>query len=549
MAKSTDSKPDLTVKPEIMLLERLLNDINAGVLRVPRFQRSFVWRPEQMLDLFDSIDRGYPIGSLLVWETDAPIPSIDKIGGMRLPAPAGKRTSYILDGHQRLSTLYGSLMRPNSFRRDLDQQSWMWWIYYDLTAPERERRFRHWKRDEEPPRSYLPVRSMLRTMDFLAFARKLYELGWAEDRVTQLIEDAESVTQRIKSHTVTIIRLVGGDLTQAVEVFSRTNSTGQVMSPAQMVSALTYHEGAEETLSEQIDAIVDKLTDTGYGNLSTDSIFRAVLAVAGEYDIRIDAWDRLARRVEGRLAAAVPATETALGLAIEFLRSEVRVPLARLVPYNIQIVLLTLFFHVQPEPSARQRRTLRKWFWSTSWSGYFAGANTTQVKDSLERMRSFAQGGAEPYGTSERARPFPDRFDLRSARVRILLLWELMEFPRRLDVDGHGFDVVSMLERLDSKAYRPIVKGPSPANRVVLVTPPRTSVRQALIALPPAVAGLVLDSHGIPTHAYNKLVGGDASGFVAARAEFLAARERAFMKRLDIEPPETALGETDIDTE
>ena len=49
---------DISVKPEIELLEDLLSEVANGRLRVPRFQRPFVWRPEQMLDLFDSIERG-----------------------------------------------------------------------------------------------------------------------------------------------------------------------------------------------------------------------------------------------------------------------------------------------------------------------------------------------------------------------------------------------------------------------------------------------------------------------------------------------------------
>ena len=35
---------------------------------LPAIQREFVWKPEQIVQLFDSIMRGYPISSFLFWE-------------------------------------------------------------------------------------------------------------------------------------------------------------------------------------------------------------------------------------------------------------------------------------------------------------------------------------------------------------------------------------------------------------------------------------------------------------------------------------------------
>src|SRR5271167_3348907 len=35
---------------------------------LPAIQREFVWKPDQIMQLFDSIMRGYPISSFLFWE-------------------------------------------------------------------------------------------------------------------------------------------------------------------------------------------------------------------------------------------------------------------------------------------------------------------------------------------------------------------------------------------------------------------------------------------------------------------------------------------------
>ncbi|WP_081422752.1 DUF262 domain-containing protein [Halobacterium salinarum] len=44
----------------------IVNDVNYNYL-MPAIQREFVWDKNQILDLFDSVLRGYPIGSFLFW--------------------------------------------------------------------------------------------------------------------------------------------------------------------------------------------------------------------------------------------------------------------------------------------------------------------------------------------------------------------------------------------------------------------------------------------------------------------------------------------------
>src|SRR4051794_19495116 len=91
------------VRPEVEFLETYLKMISVGDLRVPRFQRPFVWRPNDMLQLFESIYRGFPIGSLLLWESPTEVQSLDKVGPLPIPKAGTAQVSYLLDGHQRLS--------------------------------------------------------------------------------------------------------------------------------------------------------------------------------------------------------------------------------------------------------------------------------------------------------------------------------------------------------------------------------------------------------------------------------------------------------------
>jgi hypothetical protein len=551
----TEPTRDMTVVPQVMLLEQVLTDISEGRLRIPRFQRPFVWRPEQMRDLFDSIERGYPIGSLLVWQPNDPVPSVERVADIDIP-PSSGAVSYLLDGHQRMSTLLGSLRRRPSASGGSDPAGWKWRIYRALSKEDSERdRFQHWRRPGDPvdpPAHYLPMSVVLRTMDFLAFARRLE--ADVEEHET-LLAKAEELAHRIKSYQIALVHLRGGDLNQAVDAFARVNTTGQTMTPDQMVSALTYHPDGE-TLGERIEAIREGLGAAGYGQIPSITVFRTVLAVAGEEDVQVTRWDALAKRLGGRLASSVDPAERAIREAVSFLSNKVPVPLARLVPYHVQVMLLAVFSNeIGGKPSSDQVRELKRWFWGTSWSGHFAGANSTDVKNAIKDMKAFAGGErATPWEPQYAARPFPARFDLRSARVRAFILWELREFPNRVAANGESIDAIHQLISSDTGAYRHVVTRDAesvshPANRLILPTDPGLSIRRALLELPRAVRDKVLVSHGIPEEAMDRLAADDGEGFIQARARLLIVRERDFMTEVGIEPPGTETADAEIDTE
>jgi hypothetical protein len=66
-------------------------------------QRRYVWRAPRVRDLLDSLYRGYPSGSILVWQTDAPQPSRD-LDVAQESDPMGSH-QLLLDGQQRLTSL------------------------------------------------------------------------------------------------------------------------------------------------------------------------------------------------------------------------------------------------------------------------------------------------------------------------------------------------------------------------------------------------------------------------------------------------------------
>ena len=98
------------IKPDDISFENLMAQIKEGTIKIPDFQRDFVWERSQIVNLLDSIYHHYPIGSFLFWESNDDICSYKNIGNIELkPAPSGKTINYVLDGQQRITSLFASL--------------------------------------------------------------------------------------------------------------------------------------------------------------------------------------------------------------------------------------------------------------------------------------------------------------------------------------------------------------------------------------------------------------------------------------------------------
>ena len=109
----------------------LVDMYKRGELRLPEIQRHYVWRATRVRDLLDSLYRGYPSGSILMWETDEPVPTRDFAIAQDSNAFAGRKL--LLDGQQRLTSLTavinGEPVHVRGRRRPID-------ILFNLEHPD-----------------------------------------------------------------------------------------------------------------------------------------------------------------------------------------------------------------------------------------------------------------------------------------------------------------------------------------------------------------------------------------------------------------------------
>ncbi len=94
-------------KPVPEKYDDLFADIGRGKVKIPQFQREFVWPRDKTAKLIDSILKEYPIGTFIFWKTRDKLKSVRDIGNINLPEPPeGESITYILDGQQRIASLF-----------------------------------------------------------------------------------------------------------------------------------------------------------------------------------------------------------------------------------------------------------------------------------------------------------------------------------------------------------------------------------------------------------------------------------------------------------
>ncbi len=86
-------------------LKDLMRDCHEGKLRLPDFQRGWVWDQDRIIELVASVSEAFPVGALMTLDAAGDVKfATDSIEGA--PPSVKPLEAYLLDGQQRLTSLY-----------------------------------------------------------------------------------------------------------------------------------------------------------------------------------------------------------------------------------------------------------------------------------------------------------------------------------------------------------------------------------------------------------------------------------------------------------
>lgn len=418
----------INIETQIRSLTKVLDDLRQGIIQIPPFQREFVWERSNIRELFDSIKNNYPIGSILLWRPreHKDWPS-RKIGSYTLPDCDGQQI-YVLDGYQRLSSLFGCLTNPDKAGLSYDEK--LRRDYFDLYYDLEDESFIYMG-GREPKPSQVPVYILMSTMDFRRHSRKYIEPYSNEEEMEAYLDRADAFSRSLVDYKVAVIEVTNAELDDAVDIFSRINSKGTEISPDWMVNALAYRNDFSFAL--EIDNLKDRLRRYNFSGISRTALFRCYQS-AFDDKMYIDQAniEKLAKRDD--FVETVKNITPFIEKSVRFLFQELNVIDYKLLPYNTQLIFLMTFFKKVPSPTSVQIAALKNWFWVTSYSNYFTNYSLSNQRRAFDHFVDYIRGFHHDMvfmDTTKQAfttLSFPEKVSLASVRCRSLLLFELQYY-------------------------------------------------------------------------------------------------------------------------
>lgn len=421
-------------QPAIYPLYRLLEELLAGEVQVPRFQRpgtESTWKPQQRGDLLDSIYRGFPIGTILLWSTSENVQTLQVVGGasIKKTVRAGSKLRLILDGHQRLSTLVAILgpaledYRQAKTLELVSSEVWVFDVADDEPDGDKTTRFKLLRSGEQPEAKQVPLAIALDRVKLNDWVRKQKKLKREE------VRRVDSLRDRLREFSIPVATLAAESLDEATETFKRVNSSGTPMSDFHMVAALAFTDKFDPQAEfEKIRA--ELLEPEGWGDFDDADLLRVCAGLVrlqgdvSQHPAKLDI-ARLSKSLRNDTELIVTAGRS-VAAAASILRKAVGVHGAEALPYSWQLIILAMEIGSRNCSPLKQREISQcaRWFWLTTYGGVFAGVNSAIVDRAGRALSEMLVGQDETAMQLDIGRRVeePSRFDYRAARARACLL-------------------------------------------------------------------------------------------------------------------------------
>ena len=356
----------------------VLAKLQRGQYQIPEFQRDFSWTNKQVIDLVDSILKGYPIGSIILWKPQsATFLTISNLqGGL---AEATTEGGYVLDGRQRLTAMLSALYPEGELAQHL---------YVDL---ENERQVL-WQ--ENPPsekRLLLKLSDAVDPYTLIDYLTKVKNSKLSEDRKNDLVESAKRVNNILLKYNLGLITVNGGEIDDAVELFSRLNSSNTKMSTDYLIQARCYAKDSEFLFAKAISEIKNDLARYNFDGVKRDFILKCAYNYTNKVPFDAKTTDLMS--MEGELPTIMEKTRKDVNNAVRFLYEMCGMVDPKLLPYAFQFILVAGFFKENEYNESDTRLgELRKWFFYTTYTNYFISTSLSQMRLDWEVFSEFAKG-------------------------------------------------------------------------------------------------------------------------------------------------------------
>lgn len=434
--------PELSTGAE--KIDKIITRVNTGDIKIPAFQRAYVWKQEQILDLMDSIIKNYPVGSILLWSTNEKLRHTRNIAGYSIPDNAEEYpVNYVLDGQQRISSIYATFSDKtvqDAATAQYNPNLNIFEIYYDFT----NKRF-------IPKNEVVSDKDTIYLRDFLNAAKLISALGVLD---TAFHDDAKDLYSKFINYELPVVTIKYREKHEVGMIFERINNTGTKLTTLDLMTAWTWTDNFH--LLESMRDLQDELEAKNFGDLTQNILLQALSGLIQNDTTTTAVTNLTGEQVRDNWKNFCEA----LRKTIDFLSSDIKCSHIDFLPYQQQMIALTKFFGISGRPTANQLIELRKWFWKTSFSNrYSTGQTTEKMNTDIERIIEVRANNfveiQKVKPTVSKAELIGTKFSKANPLTRAFLLLMAQYGPIDL-VKGVGIDISKSLSKYNRKEYHHI---------------------------------------------------------------------------------------------
>lgn len=524
----------------------LLDQIDNRDLALPDFQRSFVWDPGATRELVASIVRSFPAGTLLLMQGGAEVFAPRAVE--HAPALIGKPSFLILDGQQRMTSLYQAFSGSGTHCYFLNLQELLEGFDVDEAVEVyNTKRAKRWETTEAQAKSLmLPLR---RLRDFNDWRDDVLEAreqaGDDAKKLKKALNELEKeYVKPVELYQFPVTTLSDATPVEAIcTIFETLNRTGVKLSVFELLTARAFAHDVQ--LRDMWDAA--RKTNPVLSDFEVDPYY--VLQV-------IAVWVSGTPKRSAVLKLSIDDithhwNEAINGMArgLELLRDECGVLTPKWLGYQTMLLTLAASWRKAAQatgPAVGDRRAkLKRWFWCSAFAGAYENAPNTTTEQDVPALEAWLAGNGEPPGLVRDFTFSADRWRGISYRQRALYRSTIALLMSRTPLDFHEGKKLDKAvidgEKVDDhhvfpRGYLADTSQTGPIDSVLNHTliDKKTNIRIGKKApsvylteiadeLGEALMAKILDSHCLPSGADGPLRGNSFEAFLTWRLERLAA--------------------------
>jgi hypothetical protein len=368
-------------EPLSLTFSSLMSDIEKGNIKIPQFQRDFVWSKDKSSKLLDSIIKGYPVGTFILWKTKEELRALRNLGGLDLPkTPKGDFINYVLDGQQRLTTLFASLKGLKIHREDREDDYSDFRV--DLEA----------KNDESVVLTGSADTNSHRVI-------KLQDLLYGKIKVLSafpepLQDKIQEYKDRINAYQFSAVLIKEAPIDVATEIFTRLNVGGKPLTVFEIMVAKTFDSKKDFDLDEKFEQLSTELESVDYGTLPGSVVLQAVSIFLVKECRKRDILNLPRQKV----IDIWPLTADAVKNTVDYFRNAFRIPVSQLLPYpNLVVPFAYYFFKKGCKPTGKAQTLMEDFFWRAALGGRYSQSVESRLAQDIRKIDEIIAGRTPKY--------------------------------------------------------------------------------------------------------------------------------------------------------